>query len=554
MPYSDRKQKPDKTKETTTALTKKEQRELRKQRRMKENKYFDITQNAKKIWEEMRRDDCPIKRKHQLIDNLMAMIKGKIREIIRAHDTVRIIQCIVAYGTQDHRSVLFEELKQDVVLLCKTKYAKYFVMKMLKYGSAKEKDFIISSLYGKVQELLKHGNASQVLEYAYNDVANAKQRGLIVQEYYGPEFVYFKDDKKLTLSQVLAPLDPNQRKKILDHLREELVKLVDKGSIKHSITHHLLREFFFNADKNSVQELITLIRESVVEILHTKNGARVACESIWFGNPKDRKIMVKSFRRFVTKIASEEQGHFVILAVFDTVDDTKLLEKIILSELFATQNVPVLLENKFALKIFEYLLSPRDPKFFHKDYVAKLTPGDTNPHSKKSQSLRWSELRDAASPYLLKMVENHTEKFFKEASACWLMANIIIHAEKGERQAAMTAIVSYFNKMGVYQKGPNSENLHLIEKPFCSFIMKKLFAWKNEKDDILICDIFGLNIELEILKSYLDCNRGCFIVLSLLENVKSKEVLERLKDLHLSKKKLKNHSFKGAKLLLEKLS
>lgn len=551
----DRKPRVDnKTKEAQPQLTRKEQRELRKKRRMSENKYFEITERAKKIWEEMRRDDCPSNRKHELIENLMGMIKGKVRDIVRAHDTVRIIQCVIAYGTQAHRSSLFEELKEDLILLCKTKYAKHFVLKMLKYGSSKEKEFIISSFHGKVKDLLKHAHASQVLEYAYNDVANAKQRGLLVQEYYGPEFALFKDDHKLNLSKVLLSLSSEQRKKILDHLKEELVKLIDKGSIKHSITHHLLREFFTHGERDSIQELIALIRDLVVEILHTKDGARIACECIWLGNPKDRKMIVKSFRKFVAKIACEEQGHFALLAIFDAVDDTKLIDKVILSELFSPENVPLLLDNKNGLKVLEYLLSPRDPRFFHKDYVAKLTPGDNNPHSKKEQSIRWSELKSAASTHLINMVKNHAEKFFKEATASLLLANIVNNAEKGDRNGAMKAIVTHFNKTGPYKKGSSPENLHLIEKPFCSFTLKKLITHKtNNKEEMSFADIFCLNIESETLLSYILCNRGCFIVLSLFENASGPEAIQRLRAVSSVKKNLENSTFKGAKLLLEKL-
>lgn len=37
-----------------------------------------------------------------------------------------------------------------------------------------------------------------------------------------------------------------------------------------------------------VQEMIALVRERLVEILHTKEGARATMKCIWYGRPKVR--------------------------------------------------------------------------------------------------------------------------------------------------------------------------------------------------------------------------------------------------------------------------
>ena len=40
---------------------------------------------------------------------------------------------------------------------------------------------------------------------------------------------------------------------------------------------------------------------------------------------------MKSFKPYVKKICLEENGHVVMMAVFDTVDDTVLVKKVLLS-------------------------------------------------------------------------------------------------------------------------------------------------------------------------------------------------------------------------------
>ena len=44
-----------------------------------------------------------------------------------------------------------------------------------------------------------------------------------------------------------------------------------------------------------------------------------------------RKVIVKSFKPYVKKICLEENGHVVMMGVFDTVDDTVLVKKAILT-------------------------------------------------------------------------------------------------------------------------------------------------------------------------------------------------------------------------------
>ena len=41
-------------------------------------------------------------------------------------------------------------------------------------------------------------------------------------------------------------------------------------------------------------------------------------------------MLLKTLKTYVVKIAKEEFGHFVLLAAFDVVDDTKFVQKVIL--------------------------------------------------------------------------------------------------------------------------------------------------------------------------------------------------------------------------------
>ena len=45
---------------------------------------------------------------------------------------------------------------------------------------------------------------------------------------------------------------------------------------------------------------------------------------------QDRKMIIKSFKNFVLKICKEEFGHRALMALFDCVDDTKIVSKVVI--------------------------------------------------------------------------------------------------------------------------------------------------------------------------------------------------------------------------------
>ena len=73
-----------------------------------------------------------------------------------AHDTCRVIECLVQYGNERHRTGVFNELKESLVELSKSKYARFMIKKLLLYCDKDQKEIIINSFIGKVVKLIKH--------------------------------------------------------------------------------------------------------------------------------------------------------------------------------------------------------------------------------------------------------------------------------------------------------------------------------------------------------------------------------------------------------------
>ncbi len=73
-----------------------------------------------------------------------------------AHDTCRVIECLVQYGNERQRTGVFDELKDNLVELSKSKYARFMIKKLLTYCDKAQKDAVIGAFTGRVTKLIKH--------------------------------------------------------------------------------------------------------------------------------------------------------------------------------------------------------------------------------------------------------------------------------------------------------------------------------------------------------------------------------------------------------------
>lgn len=517
-------------------------------RKKQENSSYDLSSKVKTIWEDLRREDCPKEKSLSLVSRLMNLVKGHLKELIFAHDTVRVIECLTTHASPAQRSMIFLELKDSILQLAQNKYAKFYLIKVLRCGTKEEKDFIVQAFMGKVIKNIRHIEAAVVLETAYNEHAKAKQRIQLVQEFYGPTFAVFKDQDISNLKDVLDN-NPDQKNAILTHMNETLVKLTSKTVLRHSIVHHVLREYLTLADSQGRTEVIEAYKENLPEILHTKDGARSAMMCLWHGTTKDRKIIVKSMKTFVTKIAKEEHGHMVLLALFDCVDDTKLVSKSILNEIIP--RIAELAGDPYGRKVLLYLINPRDRLHFHPDVVNILKQGDGNATSKKDSDIRIKELREViVKPVMEYLKENVTtllESNFNCLFALTVLQNVEDLTEGYEALINCLIAKPYLPLEG--------KELHPIEHQAFQLLLKKLLLADSKQDTkkVAFSEVLIKLVSIETMKTWIQCNLGCFLLLRLLESNHA-TVIEKTEEAMTGMRgSLSDKKYKGAELLLSKL-
>jgi len=562
-------------------MKKKERKTFRQQQKLGDN--WSQLKEIKQIWESLRRATLDVEKRKTLCDALCAKIKGHVKTLSFMHDISRALQCLIKHATADQRDAIFDEIKGDLVEMSKNKYAKNFIKRIMDQGTKEQREVIMASFSAHVPELAKHADASKVLEYGVSNFSNASQRQAMVEEFYGPSYAFHKTSEHQSLEQLLNE-KPEARNSILDFMKAKVLSHVEKQSFTTLVVQKATLEFLrlcgVFAKPEARQEVIERAREALVHVLHTHEGARIALHALWHGTAKDRKAILKSFKGHVVKIATDEHGYQVLLGAIDVTDDTKMMSKALIEELAASsESLTSVMESKHGRTVVYYLVHHRDPRHVHPDLLAILQAGDGNATSKKDAETRRRELAAASLPHLLRHLAGHVPALLKTKKGAVAVYTILEAAEGKEAEIAearqafdavldlvAAPFVDLDDAAGNNDADNSSSSVHPIADAGGHLCVKKIIQQNSAFASLLLARVDDAQ-----LRSWAACNRGCFVLLALLEHkggvvdggvvngvvdggvndgVVGKRVKEALEPIRAA---LQASDFPGAKLLTTKL-
>uniref|UniRef100_A0A7E4VYZ0 PUM-HD domain-containing protein n=1 Tax=Panagrellus redivivus TaxID=6233 RepID=A0A7E4VYZ0_PANRE len=545
-------------KEKLLNMSAKERKAYLKELKAKKKPLFELSNEMKALWEKIRSSKTPEAVKKEKVDRLFHLVQGKCAKLIYAHDTTRVIQCLLATERKDIRDVLFDELEPELVRMTKSAYARYFVIRMLKYGTNEQRSRIFKAFDGHYTSIFRVVWASGVLERAYSDYCSAARRHTIIAEFYGPEYVFLKKTgaQMPTIQDIQALPRPKQIA-VAESLFEHLEGAVAKETIKHSVCHKLLLDYFTLCSKEQRAEMIDALKERVPFFCHTREGSRAAMHCVWFSTPKERKIIVKSFRDLVVNSAKDEFAHRVLLAIFDSVDDTVLVNKIITKDL--GNFLGDIINEKFGQWVLHYIVFPRDYRFFLKGTLEMLKQGDGNEHTVKDAAVRYQQIFDGIKkPLLTYMAANMRTMLFNKLQSV-LVLNILeppVDNEPFERViddedkiACFKAIAEVVGEDFV-PYNLESES-HIIEAGCARFVLSMLLKRDAQQTGPKLSDYLA-ELPAEQLASFIAVNNGCFVLRNMVTSgsAKAKEAVKNA----VTVKALKKSPHIGAQHLLTEIS
>ncbi|KAL7524039.1 hypothetical protein ACHAXR_001210, partial [Thalassiosira sp. AJA248-18] len=348
-----------------------------KHERQSHRKHATTVFSAKELWNTLRIKTNDKATNTQLCTELHNLLKGKCMEVAMQHDASRCVQGVLQFGDEEQRRSVVMELccdagaggagggnsgkekdknKQNVNLgdICKIQYAHFVVLKMIKYCARDEVcvKLIVKSLKKQMTKLAVHSVGSRVVELLFATFPS-KFTSPLKLELYGPQYALFasaaavappKDGKKnattATVPTSLPTLaafiktNPDKLESTLTHLQTLLQKGLDKSLTGFAYFHSLLLDYTTIASPNDIRSFLSpALSEHALHLLSTRHGTRVVCECLAYGTVKDRKKMIKCFKGYGRSSLLHRDAYLAMLRVCDVMDDTVLVNKMLLAEL-----------------------------------------------------------------------------------------------------------------------------------------------------------------------------------------------------------------------------
>lgn len=272
----------------------------------------NITQKSKKIWEQIRRKDLSKEERTKKIEEHQSMIRGQIKDLAFKHDTSRVVQTALKYGSKNIREEVAKELKGTYVSLAQSSYGKYLVVKVMHYGSPETRKSVAGEFIGHVKKLIRHREASFVIEDIYREYGTPEQKAQMVREFYGVEFAVFgkEADADPSLKKILEK-SPEKRAVILKHMLDLLTAVVEKGAFFFTIVHRAMLEFVSNVSPGTTDatEFVELVKDHGAEVAFSKDGTQVMMRTLALGNAKVWDLPYSALERYIDPTAGPQSHH-----------------------------------------------------------------------------------------------------------------------------------------------------------------------------------------------------------------------------------------------------
>lgn len=529
------------------AEMKKEKKQLRTVRRKAKitAEVFEISHKAKLLAAQIQRKVVKSDFKINSCKELHNMLKGQYKSIALTHDLSRVIQVLLKHSPEDIINEITKELLDIIVQMGQSKYAHHSVKRILKYGTDFIRHEVLKKFYGHVVSLSTHAISAPVLDYAYGEFASKKEKCHMQQEFYGEIYKNTKDDKVKTLRDAYKD-SPEMKSAILQACKANLQKILDKNLHDGELFHSVLYDYICECSQEDRVDFISILSPLIVPLSNSLPGVNAASMCVWQGTNKDKKTILKVVKEHAIPLSKHKTGYRLLIAIFDSVDDTVLVKKTIVSTLAA--NIKDIAKDHWGNMVIHWLVKPKDTAAFHPSLIKFLEDGAKSGTSKKDTEIRVSELREAILPALKKDMETDP-KFWLSNKSNMLLAVAVLSIESSKE--ILHALAKVICETDWHMQVEGKDDTLAIEDAGIHMCLKKLASLDKEKSADTLGEAISEHLNDETIKVWIRTNRGCFFLLKLIES-NSEEVAKKLKaKLKPHVNILKQQSSEGAKLLLQ---
>lgn len=528
-------------------------------------------QQIKGLWEKLRVKNTPIPKaeREKLSNQVWELSKDCISDLVLKHDASRVVQTLVKYSSKERREQVVDALRGKFYLLATSSYGKYLLVKLLHYGSRKSRQAIIDELHGSLRKLMRHREGAYVVEDLYVLYASNEQKQQMVREFWGSEYSVFRDDHQGLTIEKACESSVEKRTIIAKNLFGTISASVEKGSTGFQILHAAMRELVHIANDKEINELIEILHEPFAELVHTPEGAEVACTLIARANAKERKQIIRSLREHAEELIKNEFGNSVFTTLLLCVDDTVLIHKSF--GVSVKEQMKELSVHKYGRRPLLYLLVGLDSKYFNPHVLREFNKYIelSQATSKKPFLQRRHELLSRFAPIFLEAVSKYYSDILSENLGCQFISELLANDEVYDllNEKDQQLFQEVVDNIAITFKGDITEEDHPIHQSFSVRLLKALIQggkWNNKEkrfEPLEKVPCLGVNFAQKFYDEIIDSSNllewinnpdSSFTIVALFESLfDKKEGKQFFDDFRKIKNKIQpDDSNKGANLLL----
>lgn len=134
---------------------------------------------------------------------------------------------------------------------------------------------------------------------------------------------------------------------------------------------------------------------------------------------------MKAIKDHLTKICLHEHGHVFLLAVLNTMDDTKAIKKSIFDAIYISIND--IISDKWGRRVIEWFIAPAEKDFIHPHMLKTLDEGLK--FGKKDKDLRRKEIQEQVEGPISESIEKNSKLYLKDGHIGLFTASILNKCE-----------------------------------------------------------------------------------------------------------------------------
>lgn len=468
---------------------------------------------------------------------------------------------------------------------------------------------LLQSLKKQMTKLAVHSVGSRVLELLFASFP-PKSTAPLKLELYGPQYALFASATPPSAGEasggsnapVLPTLatfianNPDKLEPTLAYLQTLLQKGLDKSLTGFAYFHSLLLDYTSIASPNDIRSFLApALAEHSLHLLSTRVGTKVVCECCAYGTVKDRKRMIKCLKGYTRSSLLHRDAYLAILRMVDVMDDTVLVNKMLLAELHKNSDLekgegstgadandkdakpsPILdlMLSDTGSKLFLLLLvskeeeqqsdndgesnadAPRWQKFFdpyelsvlHRNPVVTENGDDDVPTSKKADETRRQELLVYLKDLLIEVCTKHAGEVMRSKSGSRVLMEVCDNFPGDELFGAIVEACA--------GDGEKETVVPMVEDPVGHLALKHMFLSESSKElddeEPSLARMFYSKFE-KSLGEIASSNRGAFVLSALLQTCVKEDVKKALTGHKKDIDKLAKKKLAGCGILLEAL-